>query len=116
MVLLKLSIIRGKLRLFKSKSTHLLVVCNSYIVLTISRLSAVNADNELVSVFGSVQDLRSHINQLYNLADILLIGIIAVIYEAETWKQMIEFANSKEDFFEEILGITEWNTFGRLYK
>ena len=62
-----------------------------------------NTNNELVSIFGSVQDPRSHINQLHNLVDILLIGIIAVICGAETWKQMIEFANSKEGFLRKFL-------------
>ncbi|NQY09398.1 MAG: transposase family protein, partial [Flavobacteriales bacterium] len=54
------------------------------------------ADNNIVSVFRQVEDPRSHINQLHNLIDVLLIGIISVISGAETWKQMIEFARSKE--------------------
>ena len=49
-----------------------------------------NSDNKLVSIFDSVEDPRSHINQLHNLVDILLIGIFSVICGAETWKQMIE--------------------------
>ena len=49
-----------------------------------------NSDNKLVSIFDSVEDPRSHINQLHNLVDILLIGIFSVICGAETSKQMIE--------------------------
>ena len=60
-------------------------------------------DNKLMSIFGSIDDPRSHINQLHNLVDILLIGIISVICGAETWKQMIEFANSKEEFLRKFL-------------
>ena len=62
-----------------------------------------NTNNELISIFGSIEDHRSHINQLHNLVDILLIGIISVICGAETWKQMIEFANSKEGFLRKFL-------------
>ena len=76
-------------------------------------------DNKLVSIFGSIEDPRSHINQLHNLSDILLIGIISVICGAETWKQMAEFANSKEDFLKEFLelpnGILSEDTINRLF-
>ena len=78
-----------------------------------------NVNNELVSIFGSIQDPRSHINQLHNLVDILLIGIIAVICGAETWKQMIEFANSKEVFLRKFLelpnGIPSEDTINRMF-
>ncbi len=60
-------------------------------------------DNAFVSIFGTIEDPRSHINQLHNLVDILLIGIISVISGAETWKQMVEFARSKEDFLRKFL-------------
>lgn len=42
-----------------------------------------NTDNKLISIFGSVEDPRSHINQLHNLVDILVIGINSVICGAE---------------------------------
>ncbi len=45
-----------------------------------------NKDNKLMSIFGSIEDPRSHINKLHNLVDILLIGIIPVISGAQTWK------------------------------
>ncbi len=54
-------------------------------------------------IFGSVEDPRSHINRRHNLVDVLLIGIISVICGVETWKQMIEFANSKENFLRNFL-------------
>ncbi len=56
-----------------------------------------NSNSKLISIFGNVEDPRSDINKLHNLVDILLIGIISVICGAETWKQMVEFAYSKED-------------------
>ncbi len=76
-------------------------------------------DNKLVSIFGSIKDPRSHINQLHNLSDILLIGITSVVCGAETWKQMVEFANSKEDFLRDFLelpnGIPSEDTINRLF-
>ena len=78
-----------------------------------------NIDNKLVSIFGSIEDPRSHINQLHNLVDILLIGIISVICGAETWKQMIEFATSKEKFMRKFLelpnGIPSEDTINRVF-
>ncbi len=75
--------------------------------------------NKLASIFGSIEDPRSHINQLHKFVDILLIGIISVICGAETWKQMIEFANSKKDFLKEFLelpnGIPSEDTINRLF-
>jgi len=62
-----------------------------------------NTDNKLMSIFGSIEDPRSHINKLHNLVDILLIEIISVISGAETWKQMVEFTNSKEEFMKKFL-------------
>jgi len=78
-----------------------------------------DTDNNLMSIFGSIEDPRSHINQLHNLVDILLIGIISVICGAETWKQMIEFANSKEEFLRKFLelpnGIPSEDTINRVF-
>jgi len=78
-----------------------------------------STDNNLMSIFGSIDDPRSHINQLHNLVDILFIGIISVICGAETWKQMIEFANSKEKFQKKFLelpnGIPSEDTINRVF-
>ena len=77
-----------------------------------------NKDN-LIDIFGQVDDPRSHINQLHNLIDILLIGIVSVICGAETWKQMVEFAQSKEDFLRKFLklpnGIPSEDTINRVF-
>lgn len=78
-----------------------------------------NTDNKLISIFGSVEDPRSHINQLHNLIDILVIGIISVICGAETWKQMADFACSKEEFLKKFLklenGIPSDDTINRVF-
>ncbi len=78
-----------------------------------------NTDNKLISIFGNIEDPRSHINQLHKLNDILLIGIVSVICGAETWKQMVEFSNSKEEFLSKFLelpnGIPSDDTLNRVF-
>jgi hypothetical protein len=77
------------------------------------------SDSKLISIFNQVEDPRSHVNQLHNLIDILLIGIISVISGAETWKQMVGFAKSKEDFLKTFLelphGIPSEDTINRVF-
>jgi len=77
------------------------------------------SDSKIISIFKQVEDPRSHINQLHNLIDILLIGIISVICGAETWKQMVGFAKSKEDFLKGFLdlpnGIPSEDTINRVF-
>lgn len=73
----------------------------------------------LLNHFTDLTDPRSHINRLHEFNDILLIGIIAVICGAETWKQMEEFAYSKEKFLRKFLllpnGIPSDDTINRLF-
>lgn len=77
------------------------------------------SDSKIIRIFKQVEDPRSHINQLHNLIDILLIGMISVICGAETWKQMIGFAKSKEAFLKTFLelpnGIPSEDTINRLF-
>ncbi|MGB1284780.1 MAG: ISAs1 family transposase [Polaribacter sp.] len=74
---------------------------------------------KLFSIFGRIEDPRSHINQLHDLVDILGIGILSVICGAETWKQMVEFARSKEEFIRTFLnlpnGIPSEDTMNRTF-
>ena len=70
---------------------------NRYIALIINVFFHKNAQN-LIRIFSQIEDPRSHINRLHNLVDILAIGIMSVIAGTETWKQMSEFAKSKEAF------------------
>ena len=76
-------------------------------------------NNKLVSIFGSIEIPSSHINQLHNLNDILLVGMTSVVCETETWKQIVEFVNSKEDFLRNFLelpnGIPSEGTINRLF-
>ena len=77
------------------------------------------SDDSLISIFSQIDDPRSHINQRHNLIDILLIGIISVICGAETWKQMVGFAKSKEEFLKSFLelpnGIPSEDTINRVF-
>ncbi|MDQ3190326.1 MAG: ISAs1 family transposase [Bacteroidota bacterium] len=71
------------------------------------------------SYFKQLEDPRSHINKLHSLNDILVVGVVAVICGAETWKQMEEFAKSKEIFLKTILelpnGLPSDDTFNRVF-
>ena len=70
-------------------------------------------------IFSQIEDPRSHINQLHKFIDILLTGVISVICGAETWKQMVGFAKSKEGFLKSFLelpnGIPSEDTINRLF-
>lgn len=77
------------------------------------------ATSELWSIFGQIDDPRSDINKLHKLEDILLIGIIAVICAADTWKNMETYAKAKEQFLRSFLelpnGIPSDDTFNRVF-
>ncbi len=73
----------------------------------------------VIQIFSKLEDHRSHINLRHNLIDILIIGILSVICGAETWKQMVGFAKSKEDFLRKFLelpnGIPSEDTINRVF-
>lgn len=77
------------------------------------------SDSKIITIFKQVEDSRSHINQLHNLIDMLLIGMISVNCGAETWKQMVGFAKSKEEFLKTFLelphGIPSEDTINRVF-
>jgi predicted transposase YbfD/YdcC len=60
-------------------------------------------NKSLLSFFGDLEDKRSHINKLHSLESILLIAVSSVVCGAQTWKQMEEFAHSKQGFLEKIV-------------
>ncbi|RLD38000.1 MAG: hypothetical protein DRI74_05150 [Bacteroidetes bacterium] len=66
--------------------------------------------------YGRPQKPYKPITQLRRL---LFIGIISVICGAETWKQMVEFATSKEEFLRKFLelpnGISPDDTINRVF-
>lgn len=73
----------------------------------------------LLKFFEDLKDPRSHINKRHELNNVIVIGVLAVICGAETWKQMEEFAESKEDFLKKFLslpnGVPSDDTFNRVF-
>ncbi len=90
-----------------------------YIILIISNLNHLKTVNNFKSIFSNIDDPRSDINKLHRLDDILLIGIIAVICAADTWKDIETYAKAKEDFLRSFLdlpnGIPSDDTFNRVF-
>lgn len=75
--------------------------------------------NKLKTIFGQVPDFRRSHKQLYDLESILLIGIISVICGADSWNEMENYAQSKEEFLRTFLdlpnGIPSHDTFNRVF-
>lgn len=90
-----------------------------YICLIIRYLKVIITESKLKCIFSEVEDYRSDINKLHNLTDILLIGVVSIICGAEKWKQMLEFAKSKETFLRKFLslpnGIPSDDTINRVF-
>ena len=75
--------------------------------------------DKLKTIFGQIPDFRRSHKQLYDLESILLIGIIAVICGADSWNEMENYAQSKEEFLRTFLdlpnGIASHDTFNRVF-
>ena len=72
-----------------------------------------------MTYFKQLQDPRSHINKLHEINTILLIGVIATLCGAETWKQMEEFAKAKQDLIKTFIalpnGVPSDDTINRVF-
>ena len=90
-----------------------------YIILIIKLITILKTTHNFRAIFSQIDDPRSDINKLHRLDDILLIGIIAVICAADTWKDMETYAKAKEDFLRSFLdlpnGIPSDDTFNRVF-
>jgi len=75
--------------------------------------------SKLKTIFGQIPDFRRSHKQLYDLESILLIGIISVICGADSWNEMENYAQSKEEFLRTFLdlpnGIPSHDTFNRVF-
>lgn len=75
--------------------------------------------NKLKTIFGQIPDFRRSHKQLYDLESVLLIGIISVICGANSWNEMEDYAQSKEEFLLTFLdlpnGIPSHDTFNRIF-
>ena len=90
-----------------------------YIILIINVIYILETTNKLKTIFGQIPDFRCSHKQLYDLESILLIGIISVICGADSWNEMENYAQSKEEFLRTFLdlpnGIPSHDTFNRIF-
>ena len=88
-------------------------------MLIISNLFILKTTNKLKTIFGQIPDFRRSHKQLYDLESILVIGIISVICGADSWNEMENYAQSKEEFLRTFLdlpnGIPSHDTFNRVF-
>ena len=73
----------------------------------------------MVERFGMLKDPRTGHASWYELLDIIVITLCAVICGAENWVEIEEFGKAKEDWFRRFLrlpnGIPSHDTFGRVF-
>lgn len=85
----------------------------------INILHILKTTTKLKTIFGQIPDFRRSHKQLYDLESILLIGIISVICGADSWNEMENYAQSKEEFLRTFLdlpnGIPSHDTFNRVF-
>jgi predicted transposase YbfD/YdcC len=73
----------------------------------------------LIDYLSEIPNPRTGNHQLHNLLDILVIAITATICGADTWTEMEEFADAREEWFARILelpnGIPSHDTMNRVF-
>lgn len=79
-----------------------------------------NLSSTFIQHFSSIKDPRkANHNKRHNLQDILVITILGAICGADTWVELCEFAEAKEDWLNTFLtlpnGIPSHDTFGRVF-
>lgn len=73
---------------------------------------------KLLSIFSQMEDNRRDLSKLHELNDILVMAIIAVICGADTWNNIEEYCEAKEEWLSGFLnlenGIPSHDTFNRV--
>lgn len=74
----------------------------------------------ILEAFATLPDpRRDHPNKLHKLIDIVVIALCAVIAKSETWEEIADYGEEKEDFFKSFLelpnGIPSHDTFNRVF-
>lgn len=73
---------------------------------------------KLFNIFSSIQDNRREITKFYELNDILLMAVIAVLCGADSWNDIEEYCIAKEQWLTKLLdlkhGIPSHDTFNRV--
>ena len=54
--------------------------------------------DSVLQCFSQITDLRRHISRIHDLITILLIGVVATLCGAETWKEMEDLQSLKKKF------------------
>jgi predicted transposase YbfD/YdcC len=79
----------------------------------------VEAPRGLLRFFDELEDPRMERTKLHSLQDILFIAICGVICGADSWTEVEEFGEVREDWFRQFLnlpnGIPSHDTFGRVF-
>ncbi len=74
----------------------------------------------IAEAFAGLEDPRREHGQLHQLLDIIIIAICAVISGAETWVDIVDFSEDKEErlkgFLELSNGIASHDTFARVFQ
>ena len=85
----------------------------------INALYITNTTNNLRSIFGKIEYPRRDLTKLHELNDILFIGIVSVIFGADSWNEMELYAHEKKDFLQTFLklpnGIPSHDTFNLVF-
>ncbi len=72
-----------------------------------------------MTIFSKIDDPRRDLTKLHPLNDTLLVGIISVICGVESWNEMAQYAQEKEEFLRTFLelpnGIPSRDTFNRVF-
>jgi len=75
--------------------------------------------SSLYDYFAKLSDPRLNRNKKHNLADIIVLSILAVICGAESWDSIEEFGKARIDFLKKILylpnGIPSHDTINRVF-
>lgn len=74
----------------------------------------------ITDAFADLEDPRREHGRLHKLLDVVTIAICGVISGCETWVDIVDFANDKQDWFKTFLdlphGIPSHDTFGRVFQ
>lgn len=80
-------------------------------------------DEEIASItehFSKLEEPRSNLGRRHQLQDIIVIAICAVICGADSWVEVEQYGNDKNEWLEKILelphGIPSHDTFGRVFR
>ncbi len=60
---------------------------------------------KLFDIFSSIQDNRREITKFYELNDILLMAVIAVLCGADSWNDIEEYCIAKKQWYTELLDL-----------